>query len=437
MKDNEFDDILKKKLFDFQVDQPYNEHTWDDKFAAAIQSQKPKKRPFWKFLKNSIWTFIFGLLVHSSEQIVQDVVLDGNEVQANSFSGIGQDFNQTIDSENQQKTQKQSQRPTTIHQEQNKTQSFKQESQKPTQLSKRPEVSHTKKVYANKIKNTDMQEAANLKGLTKTENNDKTEITFIKPPEKQALPNVKRLSLFVKPIDYQGFKYIKYAYKDTVQEMRTVEIQYPVRAKRRLSFSVGLEYAYLTPFLDGVDEVQRTDKIGLLGELSWGRFSILSGISRQRSAYKFKENSVAPQASADLGFLTPKATSFASRNVSYERLQIPITLRYYQPIYKNWGLVGGIGLSFEKNNQEMISYDASEYLGGGIVNYTVDIENSENKFHLRKFQSSLHLSYMLRPKLKIQAGVAYFGNLGNVENTQINSNALEYQFRVFYKLWQK
>ncbi|MDX2301234.1 MAG: hypothetical protein NW226_00485 [Microscillaceae bacterium] len=442
MKDKEFDDLIKGKFVDFQVDRPYDENTWNDQYAVVFQKSGQKRATYWKYLKGGI-LFIFlgtlcGLMIgsdsyqkdqpafikHSALRVPKDELNSGN-TQKNNYTASIDRASLPVETDLHRHVKSQTANNQMVSWNKNS-----QRIQPPSKVAHAVEqdlISNKENLLIEPDSGQNFPTDANLPKIQNPNSDQKQTLT--------SQEGVVDARIFVEKIDHQEeFVYNPPKFPDLLGAFKTVKVRRINWEKNRLSLDVGLEYAHIWS-QPQASETQRFTKPGLMASLNWGRWSLLSGFSKQRISYQLEASQSTLGGLSELPGIS--ADYIRGIKVSFDQYQIPITLRYTQPIRGRWRVILGAGLVFDKNYQENYRFEAEEFLGGGPVRYQILLDKQEAYFHLRNLESSLDIEYRLSPKLSLQSGLAYYPKLGVAADHQKEADYFSYRMRLFYKLWQK
>lgn len=114
--------------------------------------------------------------------------------------------------------------------------------------------------------------------------------------------------------------------------------------------------------------------------------------------------------------------------------QIPIHLRFYQPLNYNWSVYMGAGLNFDILLNQKFKYSFIDIKGDKIILRDEYVGLNNKKFHIGSATGALGIERALSRKLSAQLGLEYQLGLGRLGVERRSIDAFSLNFGLFYRL---
>ncbi len=114
--------------------------------------------------------------------------------------------------------------------------------------------------------------------------------------------------------------------------------------------------------------------------------------------------------------------------------QIPIHLRFYQPLNYNWSVYMGAGLNFDILLNQKFKYSFIDIKGDKIILRDEYVELNNKKFYIGSATGALGIERTLSRKFSAQLGLAYQLGLGRLGVERRSIDAFSLNFGLFYRL---
>ena len=114
--------------------------------------------------------------------------------------------------------------------------------------------------------------------------------------------------------------------------------------------------------------------------------------------------------------------------------QIPVHLRFYQPLNYNWSVYMGVGLNFDVLLNQKFKYSFIDIKGDKIILRDEYVVVNQKRFYIGAASGALGIERTLSRKLSAQLGLEYQLGLGRLGVERRSIDAFSLNFGLFYRL---
>ena len=207
--------------------------------------------------------------------------------------------------------------------------------------------------------------------------------------------------------------------------------------KDPLDLRLGLAAGVLVPNPD-IGERFISLKYGVMADFSLKKNArLFSGLFHNSITYKLNQVDDNNFAENDLNKY-PNFNQFDTKPdkilVENAITQIPIHLRFYQPLNYNWSVYMGAGLNLDILLNQKFKYSFIDIKGDKIILRDEYVAVNNKKFYIGSATGALGIERILSRKFSAQLGLEYQLGLGRLGAERRSIDAVSLNFGLFYHL---